>query len=68
MAQAALGWLLAKPECSTIIVGARTTAHLDDNLKALDVKLTAEDVKELDDASAPDWAYPYSMIARMQRW
>lgn len=68
MAQTALAWLLAKKEVSTVILGARTLAQLDDNLKAVDVKLSPEDVKELDDASAPDWAYPYAMIARSQQW
>jgi aryl-alcohol dehydrogenase-like predicted oxidoreductase len=67
-AQVALAWLLAKPETSSIIVGARTVAQLDDNLKALDVKLTADDVAALDKASQPDWGYPYDMIGRTQRW
>ncbi len=67
-AQVALAWLLAKPETSSIIVGARTVAQLDDNLKALDVKLTAEEVTALDQASQPDWGYPYDMIGRSQRW
>jgi aryl-alcohol dehydrogenase-like predicted oxidoreductase len=65
-AQVALAWLLAKKEVSTVIVGARTVAQLDDNLRATEVKLTAEDMKELDDASAPDWAYPYNFIRRIQ--
>jgi aryl-alcohol dehydrogenase-like predicted oxidoreductase len=65
-AQVAIAWLLARKEVSSVILGARTVAQLDDNLRASEVKLTAEDTKELDVASAPDWAYPYSMIARMQ--
>lgn len=64
----AIAWLLAKPETTSVILGARTVAQLDDNLTALDVKLTPEDVKELDEASKPDWAYPYSMIGRTQTW
>lgn len=67
-AQVALAWLLAKPEVSTVILGARTVGQLDDNLRAAELKLTAEDVKELDEASTPDWAYPYNFIARMQPW
>jgi aryl-alcohol dehydrogenase-like predicted oxidoreductase len=67
-AAVALGWLLAKPVVSTVIVGARTIEQLEDNLRAVDVKLTAEDVKELDDASAPSWEYPYDFIARQQSW
>lgn len=67
-AQLAIAWLLAKKEVSSIILGARTTAQLDDNLRAAEVKITADDVKALDEASAPDWAYPYGMIGRSQRW
>ena len=64
----ALGWLLARSEVSTVILGARTVAQLDDNLKALDVKLTAEDLKALDTASKPDWGYPYSFIGMREAW
>jgi aryl-alcohol dehydrogenase-like predicted oxidoreductase len=67
-AAAAIAWLLAKPVVSTVIVGARTVAQLEDNLRAVDVKLTAEDVKELDDASTPSWEYPYDFISRQQSW
>jgi aryl-alcohol dehydrogenase-like predicted oxidoreductase len=64
----ALAWLLAKPEVSTIIVGARTVEQLDDNVKALEVKLTAEEVAELDAASKPDWGYPQSFIGMREPW
>lgn len=68
-AQVALAWLLARREVSTIIMGARTEAQLDDNLAAAKVSLTPDDVKELDAASTPDWGYPYAFIERSrQRW
>lgn len=67
-AAVALAWLLSKKEVSSVILGARTTTQLDDNLRALEVKLDADDDKALDEASAPDWAYPYGFIGRMQRW
>jgi len=67
-AQIALAWLIAKKEVSTVILGARTTQQLDDNLRATEMTLTADDMKELDEISAPDWAYPYSMIGRSQQW
>src|SRR6202171_6160964 len=57
-----LAWLLARPQTSSILVGARTEAQLEDNLGALSVKLTSEDLKELDDASRPDWDYPWDVI------
>lgn len=64
----ALAWLLAKPETSSVIVGARDTTQLDQNLAALDVKLTTEDVKALDDASKPEWGYPYNFIGTREAW
>ena len=64
-----LAWLLAKPTVTSVIFGARSIAQLDDNLKATEVKLTAEDVKRLDDASAFEIGYPYKMIGNIQkRW
>lgn len=67
-AQVALAWLLAKPEVTSLIVGARNVAQLDDNLRAAELKLSADDVKALDEVSVPDWAYPYAMIGRSQAW
>ncbi len=67
-AQIALAWLLAKKEVSSIILGARTTAQLEDNLGASEISLTPEEVKTLDEISLPDWGYPYAMIGRMQPW
>ncbi|MEO7110661.1 MAG: aldo/keto reductase [Polyangiaceae bacterium] len=64
-----LAWLLAKPTVTSVIFGARSIEQLDDNLKATDVKLSADQVKKLDDASAFDIGYPYSMIGNIQkRW
>jgi aryl-alcohol dehydrogenase-like predicted oxidoreductase len=68
-AAVALAWLLAKPTVSSVIFGARTVEQLDDNLAAADVKLAADDVQKLDDASAFDPGYPYKFIAGIQkRW
>jgi aryl-alcohol dehydrogenase-like predicted oxidoreductase len=64
----ALAWLLAKRETSSVIVGARTVAQLQDNLRAFQVKLSAADVQELDRVSMPAWGYPYSFIAGREPW
>ena len=64
-----LAWLLAKPAVTSVIFGARSLQQLDDNLKAADVKLSAEDVQTLDDASAFELGYPYKFIGNVQkRW
>ncbi|HZF47540.1 MAG TPA: aldo/keto reductase [Polyangiaceae bacterium] len=67
-AAVALAWLLAKPEVSTIIIGARTVGQLEDNLKAAELKLSPEEVKELDEVSKPDWGYPYAFIGARGPW
>lgn len=64
----ALAWLLAKPETSSIIVGARTVAQLEENLKALDVTLSKDEVASLDAVSKPEWGYPYEFIAVREAW
>ena len=65
----ALAWLLAKPAVTSVIFGARSVAQLDDNLKAADVKLSPEETRKLDAASAFEMGYPYEFIANIQkRW
>jgi aryl-alcohol dehydrogenase-like predicted oxidoreductase len=58
VAQIALAWLLAKAVVSSIIIGATKQHQLEDNLKAVDVKLSDEEVAELDVMTAPTTQYP----------
>lgn len=51
-AQIALAWLLSRPVITAPIVSATTTEQLDALIAALDVKLDAQALKLLDDASA----------------
>lgn len=68
-AAVALAWLLAKPAVSSVIFGARSLEQLDDNLKAADLRLSEDEVKRLDDASAVALGYPYEFIGNIQgRW
>ncbi len=62
-----LAWLISKPVVSSVIFGARSIEQLDDNLKAADVKLSPEDVKRLDDASAVKLGYPYDFMGNIQK-
>ena len=64
MARVALAYVLAKPWVTSVIIGARTTAQLDDNLEAGKLKLTAEDIARLDELSAPGIEYPGWMLER----
>lgn len=49
-AQIALAWLLAKGPDIVPIPGTKRTHYLDENLGALDIRLTDEDTKQLDEA------------------
>jgi aryl-alcohol dehydrogenase-like predicted oxidoreductase len=57
--QVALNWLLGRPTVSTVIIGARNEEQLRQNLGAVGWKLTPDQVKKLDAASAVQPAYPY---------
>lgn len=59
IAQAAINYLLRKPGVSTVIVGARNKEQLVDNLKAVDWKMTDEEVAKLDIVSVPPSLFPY---------
>jgi aryl-alcohol dehydrogenase-like predicted oxidoreductase len=67
-AAVALAWLLSKREVSSILVGARSVSQLEDNLRALTVQLTPDEVKQLDDVSQPSWGYPYNFIGGREPW
>ena len=64
VARVALAWLLSRPQVSTVIMGAKTPAQLEDNLGATRLELSAEDLKTLDDVSALPSEYPGWMIER----
>jgi aryl-alcohol dehydrogenase-like predicted oxidoreductase len=54
--QLSLAWVIQQPGVTSAIIGPRTMAHLDDNLGALDVTLSENDLKQLDEASIPGGA------------
>lgn len=64
VAQIALAWLLAKPHVTSVIIGAKRIEQLDDNLGAVDVVLSEEELARLDAVSALAPYYPGWMIDR----
>jgi aryl-alcohol dehydrogenase-like predicted oxidoreductase len=52
-AQIALAWLLHQPGVTAPIVGATKLQQLDDAVAAVDVKLSAEELKTLEEAYIP---------------
>jgi aryl-alcohol dehydrogenase-like predicted oxidoreductase len=69
-ASVALAWLLAKPQVTSVIFGARTVEQVSENLAATEVTLSPAQVTELDEASAFEIGYPYDFIGRVSdgRW
>ncbi|MDE1896192.1 MAG: aldo/keto reductase, partial [Rhodospirillales bacterium] len=64
VARVALAWLLAKPQVMSVIIGAKTTAQLDDNLAAAALVLNEEEMARLDEVSVLPPEYPGWMITR----
>ena len=58
-AQIGLAWLLTRPTVSTVIMGGRTTEQFSANLKAAEVKLTADQIARLEKVSELPLIYPY---------
>jgi aryl-alcohol dehydrogenase-like predicted oxidoreductase len=68
MAQVALAWLVDRPAVTSVILGARTTHQLDDNLGAAELHLDAHETAALDEASDPAPVdYPYGGPGEEQR-
>jgi aryl-alcohol dehydrogenase-like predicted oxidoreductase len=61
-AQIALAWLLTRPGVTSPVLGVRTPAQLEDNLGALNVALTADQLSRLDAISAVPKVFPYDML------
>ena len=65
-AAVSLAWLIAKPQVTSVIFGARTIEQLDANLAGAELALSQKHVEALDKASAFDLGYPYAFIAATQ--
>ena len=76
-AKVSLAWLLAKPVVTSIIIGARNAQQLQDNLGAVDINLSEDEMKLLDAVSElppeyPGWMIPFQSMDRLEpipdRW
>jgi aryl-alcohol dehydrogenase-like predicted oxidoreductase len=70
-ARISLAWLLSKPFVTSVIIGAKRPDQLQDNLAAVDLKLSEEELKQLDEVSAlppeyPGWMLPFQGAARLK--
>jgi aryl-alcohol dehydrogenase-like predicted oxidoreductase len=58
-AQVALAWLLTRPGIVSVIIGARSDEQLADNLCAVELTLTGDEIARLEAVSRPPLLYPY---------
>jgi aryl-alcohol dehydrogenase-like predicted oxidoreductase len=61
IARVAIAWLQAQLGVTSTIIGARRLSQLEDNVKALDVKLTREELDSLDALTKPTFGFPQNM-------
>ncbi len=61
-AQVALAWAASQPGVTTLTLGASRPDQLHDNLAALELSLTAEQLQALDQVSALALAFPYGIL------
>lgn len=64
-ARVALAWTLARPAISSVIIAARTIEHLEDNILAVDLRLSDEETRLLDAVSDPGVPYPKWMVLQL---
>jgi aryl-alcohol dehydrogenase-like predicted oxidoreductase len=62
VASVALAWVHAQPAVSSIIIGARRLSQLDDNVRAVDLTLDAEELARLDKLTQPTLGFPHNML------
>src|SRR6202790_3453868 len=75
-ARLSLAWLLARPVVTSVIIGAKRLDQLQDNLAAVELRLTQDELRQLDEVSAlppehPGWALPFQGADRLEpvdRW
>ena len=69
-ARISLAWLLSKPVVTSVILGAKRLDQIQDNLAAIELKLTDDELRQLDDVSAlppeyPGWMLPFQSSDRL---
>ena len=62
VASVALAWVHAQAGVSSVIIGARRLSQLDDNIRAVDVNLTADELDRLEALTTPRFGFPNNML------
>ena len=63
-AEVALAWVLAQPGVTSVIIGAKNLIQLNDNINSVNLKLTSEELEELNKISELPSEYPAWMVNR----
>src|SRR6202041_3293552 len=69
-ARLSIAWLLAKPVVTSVIIGAKRLDQLQDNLAAVELTLTQNELTQLDEVSVlppeyPGWVLPFQGADRL---
>lgn len=64
LAQIALAWARAQTGVTSLIIGATKREQLQDNIASLEVELTPAQMAKLDEASALEPTFPYSIFSK----
>ncbi len=67
LARVAYAWTLSRPTVSSVIIAARKISNLDDNIAAVDLKLTSDDLELLNTVSDPGTPYPKWMVLQLDQ-
>jgi len=75
-ARVSLAWLLARPVVTSVIIGAKRLEQLQDNLAAVELTFTEDELRQLDEVSVlppeyPGWVLPFQGADRLRlvdRW
>lgn len=59
VAQVSLAWTLSRPAVASLVVGGLSETQFRDNIAAVDLKLTADELDSLNKVSRPAYIYPY---------
>lgn len=58
LARYAMAWALAQPAVASLVVGVKCAEQLDDAIAAADIRLTHEELREIDAICPPPWSFP----------
>jgi aryl-alcohol dehydrogenase-like predicted oxidoreductase len=70
-ARVALAWVLSRTAVTSVIIGAKRREQLIDNLASIELKLSEEELRRLDEVSAlppeyPGWMLPITAADRLE--